>query len=155
MHLQQFLTVFDSDLFIEDFTSHTKKDVFKEIANLLEATKKIFKAEIIIDLLEKREQLGTTAIGKGIAIPHCRSMAAEKLTVIVGLKQEGIDFDAPDQLPVKIVFVIIAPPQDVNYLPFLGKLVELLRDESARKRLLRVKSFKGFKKVITEFLTNE
>src|SRR4030042_975114 len=105
MHLQQFLTVFDSDLFIEDFTSHTKKDVFKEIANLLEATKKIFKAEIIIDLLEKREQLGTTAIGKSIAIPHCRSMAAEKLTVIVGLKQEGVDFDAPDQLPVKIVFV--------------------------------------------------
>jgi Phosphotransferase system mannitol/fructose-specific IIA domain (Ntr-type) len=82
-------------------------------------------------------------------------MAAKKLTVIVGLKQEGVDFDAPDQLPIKIVFVIIAPPQDVNYLPFLGKLVELLRDESARKRLLRVKSFKGFKKVITEFLTNE
>ena len=78
MLLQQFLTFFDSDLFIEDFTSHAKMDVFKEIANLLENTKKIFKAEIIIDLLEKREQLGTTAIGKGIAIPHCRSMVLLK-----------------------------------------------------------------------------
>jgi len=155
MLLPQFINFFDSNLFIENFNSHTKKDVFKEIAKLLEDTKKVFKAEIIIDLLEKREQLGTTAIGKGIAIPHCRSMAAEKLTVIVGFKQDGIDFDAPDQIPVKIVFVIIAPPQDVNYLPFLGKLVELLRDESARKRLLRVKSFKGLKKVITEFLANE
>jgi nitrogen PTS system EIIA component len=156
MQLQQFLTFFDSDLFIEELTSQTQKDVFEEIAKLLEATKKIFKAAIIIDLLKKREQLGTTAIGNGIAIPHCRSMAAERLTVVMGLKsEEGINFDAPDQLPVKIVVVIIAPPQDVNYLPFLGKLVELLRDESARKRLLRVKSFKGFKKVITEFLTNE
>lgn len=156
MQLQQFLSFFDPDLFIEELTSNTKKDAFEEIAKLLETTNKIFKAKIITNLLEKREQLGTTAIGKNIAIPHCRSMAAEKLTVVMGLTQEeGINFDAPDQLPVKIIFVIIAPPQDVNYLPFLGKLVELFRDESSRKRLLRVKTFKGFKKVITEFLANE
>lgn len=155
MELKQFLSFFDPTLFIEEFTATSQKDAFKEIAKALEKHKKIFRAAIIIDLLEKREQLGTTAIGKGIAIPHCRSMATGKLTVVVGLKSEGIDFKAPDQVPVKIVFVIIAPPQDVNYLPFLGKLVELLRDETVRKRLLRVKSFKGLKKIITEFMKNE
>ena len=154
MDNKDFLSCFDSDLFIEEFASDSKKGIIREIAKNLETNRRIFKAEIIVDLLEKREQLGTTAIGKGIAIPHCRSMAAEKLTVAVGLKSQGVEFDAPDEQPVKLFFVIIAPPQDPNYLPLLGKLVELLRDDTTRKRLLRIRSLKGFKKVIGE-LTNE
>ena len=150
MEINEFLSFFDNNLFIKEFKSNSPKLIFKEIAQCLEYNKYIFKAEIIVDLLEKREQLGTTAIGKGIAIPHCRSMATEKLAIVVGLKREGIDFDAPDQLPVKLTFVIIAPPQNNTYLPFLGKLVEFIRDESIRKRLLRVKSYKGLKKVFSE-----
>lgn len=150
MELQEFVSFFAPNLFIEEFEAHSKKEVIKEIAKCLEKHNRIFKADIVVDLLEKREQLGTTAIGKGIAIPHCRSIATEKLTVVVGIKSQGIDFGAPDQIPVRLFFVIIAPPQDPNYLPFLGKLVELLRDESVRKRLLRIRSLKGFKKVIWE-----
>jgi nitrogen PTS system EIIA component len=154
MNSIDFLTCFEPELFIEEFTSDSKKGILKEAAKKLESSGRIYKAEIIIDLLEKREQLGTTAIGKGIAIPHCRSMATEKLTVAVGLKSQGVEFDAPDEQPVRLFFVIIAPPQDPDYLPFLGKLVELLRDDTVRKRLLRVRSLKGFKKVIGE-LTHE
>jgi len=155
MKVEEFLSFFDPDLFIKEFKSYEKKDIFKEIAKCLESNNRVYDATIIVDLLEKREQLGTTAIGKGIALPHCRSMATEKLTVLVGIKPEGIDFDAPDQLPVKLIFVIIAPPQDVNYLQFLGRLVELIRDDFVRKRLLRIKSHKGLKKVILEYLKNE
>jgi len=150
MEINEFLSFFDNNLFIKEFQSDSPKLIFNEIAQSLEYNKCVFKAEIIVDLLEKREQLGTTAIGKGIAIPHCRSMATEKLTIVVGLKRDGVDFDAPDQLPVKLIFVIIAPPQNNMYLPFLGKLVEFIRDDSIRKRLLRVKSFKGLKKVFLE-----
>lgn len=155
MEVKQFLSFFDPALFIEDIKGETKDDVLKEFAQLLESSKSIYRAEIILDLLRKREQLGTTAIGKGIAIPHCRSMAIKKLTVVVGIKSEGLVFDAPDNLPVKLVFVILAPPQDVNYLPFLGKLVELLRDDTVRKRLGRVKSLKGLKKVFMEAMSHE
>ncbi|MBN2466670.1 MAG: PTS sugar transporter subunit IIA [Deltaproteobacteria bacterium] len=150
MEVKEFLSFFDQRLFVQEVESDSKKDLFKEIAKCLEQNSCVYKAELIIDLLEKREQLGTTAIGKGIAIPHCRSMATERLTVVVGLKPQGIDFDAPDQAPVKLTFVILAPPQDVNYLPFLGKLVEFIRDDVTRKRLLRVKSFKGLRKVFME-----
>jgi mannitol/fructose-specific phosphotransferase system IIA component (Ntr-type) len=155
MELKEFLSYFEPELFIKEFKANTKEEAIIEIAKCLESSGRIFRAEIIIDLLKKREQLGTTAIGKGIAIPHCRSMATEKMTVVVGIKSKGIDFDAPDKLPVKLIFVIIAPPQDVNYLPFLGKLVELIRDESVRKRLMRIRSLKGLKNVITEFMNNE
>ena len=151
MEVREFLSFFDPNLFIKEFGSSSKKEVFREIAQCLEGHSRVFEAKIIIDLLEKREQLGTTAIGKGIAIPHGRSIAAEKLTTVVGIKSEGIDFGAPDQLPVKLVFVIIAPPQDVNYLQFLGKLVELIRDDAVRKRLLRMKSYKGLARVVSEY----
>ncbi|HNR14945.1 MAG TPA: PTS sugar transporter subunit IIA [Thermodesulfobacteriota bacterium] len=155
MDHKEFLKVFDQDLFVSEFRSTAKREVFKEIAECLEKSSRVFEGKIIVDLLEKREQLGTTAIGKGVAIPHCRSMATDTLTAVVGVSEEGIDFDAPDNQPVKLIFVILAPPQDVNYLPFLGRLIEFIRDDTIRKRLLRVKSFKGLKKVFTEYMKNE
>lgn len=155
MELKEFLSFFDPQLFIKELRATAKDEALAEVAQCLENSDRVFKADIILDLLRKREQLGTTAIGKGIAIPHCRSIATEKMTVVVGVAPEGIDFDAPDQLPVRLLFVIIAPPQDVTYLPFLGKLVELVRDEAARKRLLRIKSLKGLKTVITEATNDE
>jgi len=155
MELKEFLTFFDQELFIKEFKGTTKDEVLAEAAQCLENSDRVFKADIVIDLLRKREQLGTTAIGKGIAIPHCRSIATERMTVVVGVASKGVDFEAPDQLPVRLLFIIIAPPQDVNYLPFLGKLVELIRDEAIRKRLLRIKSLNGLKTVITEATNNE
>lgn len=155
MELKEFLKVFDQNLFITNFRSPAKRDVFKEIAECLEKNNRVFEGKIIVDLLEKREQLGTTAIGKGVAIPHCRSMATDKLTAVACITEEGVNFDAPDNQPVKLIFVILAPPQDVNYLPFLGRLIELIRDDGVRKRLLRVKSFKGLKKVFTECMKDE
>jgi PTS system nitrogen regulatory IIA component len=155
MELKEFLSFLDQKLFIKELESTTKDEVLAEVAQCLENSDRIFKADIIVDLLKKREQLGTTAIGKGIAIPHCRSIATEKMTVVVGIASGGVDFDAPDQVPVKLLFVIIAPPQDVTYLPFLGRLVELIRDDAVRKRLLRIKSLKGLKTVITEATSDE
>jgi len=155
MDLKEFLNFFDSQLFIREINGTTKDEVLAEVAQCLEDSDRVFKADIVVDLLRKREQLGTTAIGKGIAIPHCRSIATEKMTVVVGVASKGVDFDAPDQLPVRLIFVIIAPPHDVTYLPFLGKLVELIRDEAVRKRLLRIKSLNGLKTVITEATHDE
>jgi PTS system nitrogen regulatory IIA component len=155
MELKEFLSFLDQKLFIKELESTTKDEVLAEVAQCLENNDRVFKADIIVDLLKKREQLGTTAIGKGIAIPHCRSIATEKMTVVVGIASGGVDFDAPDQVPVKLLFVIIAPPQDVTYLPFLGRLVELIRDDAVRKRLLRIKSLKGLKTVITEATSDE
>lgn len=155
MELKEFLSFLDQKLFIKELESTTKDEVLAEVAQCLENSDRVFEADIIVDLLKKREQLGTTAIGKGIAIPHCRSIATEKMTVVVGIASGGVDFDAPDQVPVKLLFVIIAPPQDVTYLPFLGRLVELIRDDAVRKRLLRIKSLKGLKTVITEATNNE
>ena len=64
------------------------------------------------------------------------------------LSTEGIDFESADKKPVKLLFVVIAPPHDMRYLVFLGKLVELLTDKKIKKMILQVKSFEEFKSII-------
>lgn len=135
---------FSPDLFIPGLKASTRDGVLKEMAAWLESQKKIFRTELVYDLLHKREGLGSTGIGGGIAIPHCRTIAVEKLTVLCALKHDGVDFGAPDKKPVKIFFMVAAPPQDVAYLVFLGKLVEVVNDKGLKRELFEVKTFEEF-----------
>lgn len=135
---------FSPDLFIPELKASTKDDVLREMATRMESQKKIFRTELVYDLLHRREGLGSTGIGGGIAIPHCRTIAVEKLTVLCALKQEGVDFGAPDRKPVKIFFMVVAPPQDVTYLVFLGKLVEVVNEKQLKRGLFEVKTFEEF-----------
>jgi len=149
MKQSELLSYFHEDLFISELRASTKDGVLKEMAAWLESSKKVYKASIIYDLLKKREELGSTGIGGGVAIPHCRSIAVEKLTVLFAIKSKGIDFKLTDRKPVGLFFMVVAPPHDVNYLVFLGKLVELLTDKKVKKMLLKVKSFEEFKNLIS------
>jgi len=143
------LSYFDEDLFIPGLRASSKDGVLKEMAAWLESSKKVYRDSIIYDLLKKREGLGSTGMGGGVAIPHCRSIAVEKLTVLFAIKSKGIDFESTDKKPVKLFFMVVAPPHDINYLVFLGKLVEILTDKKIKKMLLKVKSFEEFKELVS------
>ena len=149
MKLSELLSFFHKDLFIPELGASTKDGALREIAKCLESSQKVYRASIIYDLLKKREGLGSTAIGGGVAVPHCRSIAVEKLTVLFAMKSKGIDFKSADKKPVKLLFMVVAPPHDMQYLVFLGKLVELLTDKKIKKILLQVKSFEEFKSLIS------
>src|SRR5687768_4889822 len=66
--------------------------------------------EILYKLLTKREHLGSTGIGKGVAIPHCRSLVVGRLRLACGRRPEGLAFDAVDAKRVYHFFLIVAPP---------------------------------------------
>jgi len=150
MKQSKLLSYFHEDLFIPELRASSKDGILKEMAAWLESSKKVYKASIIYDLLKKREGLGSTGIGGGVAIPHCRSIAVEKLIVLFAIKSKGIDFKSTDKKPVKLFFMVVAPPHDVHYLVFLGKLVELLTDRKIKKMLLKIKSFEEFKNLVSE-----
>ncbi len=135
---------FMSDLFIPELKATTKDGVLKEMAAWLEAQKRVFRTALVYDLLHKREGLGSTGIGGGIAIPHCRTIAVEKLTVLCALKRDGVEYGAPDKKPVKIFFMVVAPPHDVTYLVFLGKLVEVVNEKQLKRAIFEVKTFAEF-----------
>ena len=148
MKQSELQSYFTSDLFIPELKASTKDGVLKEMAAWLESKKRIFRTALVYDLLHKREGLGSTGIGGGIAIPHCRTIAVERLTVHCALKHGGIDFGAPDRKPVKLFFLVVAPPHDVTYLVFLGKLVEVVNDKQLKRALFEVKTFEDFTTLI-------
>jgi mannitol/fructose-specific phosphotransferase system IIA component (Ntr-type) len=124
MRLRDF---FDREAVDLDLGSDSKDDLLREIIALLHLDEK--SEGILFKMLKRRENLGSTGIGRGIAIPHCRSLVVSQLRVAYGRKPAGIDFHAIDNQPVYNFFLIVAPPLEVSnqYLPVLGKLAQFAK----------------------------
>lgn len=147
MELRDFFSVDAVKLELE---GTTKDDVLKELIGLLGLDDK---AEgMLFKMLKRRENLGSTGIGRGIAIPHCRSLVVSKLRVAFGRKTSGLDFTAIDEKPVNFFFLIVAPPLEVSnqYLPVLGKIAQFSKDTDVPERLLKLKQPSEFMELLKE-----
>ncbi|NLG62713.1 MAG: PTS sugar transporter subunit IIA [Candidatus Cloacimonetes bacterium] len=135
---------FDKDAINLSLRAETKDDALRELVSLLGLEEK--NEAILVKMLKRRENLGSTGIGRGIAIPHCRSLVVNKLRVAFGRKIGGIDFNAIDSQPVEFIFLIVAPPLEVNnqYLPVLGRLAQFAKDPENVKALKAVQTPEEF-----------
>jgi len=117
--------------------------VLGELLDLFINEKIVRNRKIVLEMLHQRETLGSTGIGKGVAIPHGRTTAALNVVIAFGKSVKGIDFNAIDKQPVHLFFMIIAPPNDEEnkYLPALGSLVTIIKSEKNRERLLKVSNY--------------
>ncbi len=133
-----------------DLAADAKDDILKELVGLLRLDEK--SEGILYKTLKRRENLGSTGIGKGIAIPHCRSLVVSRLRLAYGRKARGVDFKAIDNAPVHNFFLIIAPPLEVSnqYLPVLGKIAQFAKDPEVPGRLLSLGSARGFMDLLSE-----
>jgi len=115
---------FSPDAVKLDLEAETKDDALKELISAFGLDEK--SEGILFKMLKRRENLGSTGIGRGIAIPHCRSLVVNRLRVAFGRKMSGLDFKAIDEKPVRHIFLIVAPPLEVSnqYLPVLGKIAQ-------------------------------
>jgi fructose-specific phosphotransferase system IIA component len=150
MNGRELASHFQESLFIHRLESKTKDHVLDELLNPLVQTGKLKNKHMVFETLKRRETLGSTGIGKGIAIPHCRTLVVSDIVIIVGISPDGIDFDAIDRKPVSLIFLVISPPHEESnrYLPILGKIVELVRDASVRKSLVHADGFSSFVEII-------
>lgn len=120
-----------------------KDEALKELSALIGKSEKIEKKDVIYKALLERENLGSTGIGKGVAIPHAKTDAAESLTIAFGISKEGVDFKSLDQEKVKIFFVFASPFKDSQiYLKVLARISRLIRDENFREKLLNCENAK-------------
>lgn len=136
--------LFTEDVVKLDLESDTKDEALRELVGLLALDAK---AEgILYKTLKRRENLGSTGIGKGIAIPHCRSLVVNRLRLAYGRKTQGLDFNAIDGAPVQNLFLIIAPPLEVSnqYLPVLGKIAQFAKDPDVPGELLALETVDDF-----------
>jgi PTS system nitrogen regulatory IIA component len=107
-------------------------------------------ADHIYSALLAREQLGSTGIGNGIAIPHCRVAACKSITGALVTLSEGIDFDAIDSRSVDLLFVLIVPVEEMaEHLKVLGSLAALFHQQDLCRRLRQAESAEELYRIAT------
>ncbi len=148
MKLREF---FSADAVELDLQATTKDEALRELVALLGLDEK--SEGILIKMLKRRENLGSTGFGGGVAIPHCRSLVVKRLRVAFGRKLDGIAFDALDGEPVRHMFLIVAPPLEVTnpqYLPVLGKIAQFCKDPEVVERLAGLEKVEDFLSLLEE-----
>jgi nitrogen PTS system EIIA component len=134
-------------------TATTKEAVVREIVESLRATGYVSSdvADDVVRAILKREQLGSTGIGRGIAIPHTKHASVDRLTGTVALSKGGVAFDSIDGEPV-YVFVLLVSPQDRpgDHLRALENVVRTMRDDAFVKALRQADDKDAVWKLLTD-----
>jgi len=118
-----------------DLPAADRKAVFERVAALLEGDTGVKRA-VILDSLLARERLGSTGLGQGIAIPHGRVRGLREATGAFVRTREPIAFEAPDERPVNILFVLLVPEKSTDlHLEILGELAQMFSDRELRAKL--------------------
>ncbi len=142
--------LFSTDVVKLDLDATQKGDALQELVDLLGVDDRA--RNTIFRTLRRREKLGSTGIGKGIAIPHCRSLVVSRLHLAFGRSSSGLDFDAIDGGRVHHLFLIVAPPLEVSnqYLPVLGKIAQFAKEADVTKRLSALESADDFLELLEQ-----
>ncbi|MCB1649271.1 MAG: PTS IIA-like nitrogen regulatory protein PtsN [Gammaproteobacteria bacterium] len=129
----------------------SKKRFLTTISELISTQTQTLSADHIYSALLAREQLGSTGIGNGIAIPHCRVADCEHITGALVTLEEGIDFDAIDSRSVDLLFVLIVPAQETEeHLKVLGALASLFHQDSFCEALRQAGSADALYEIATQ-----
>jgi nitrogen PTS system EIIA component len=147
MRLKEF---FSPDAIALSLRSGSKDEILAELVGLLRTDER--SAGTLLRILQRRENLGSTGVGRGIAIPHGRSLVVSRLRLAFGRKREGIEFQAIDGRPVFSLFLIVAPPLEISnqYLPVLGKIAQFAKEPDVPDRLAALTSPDDFFRLLEE-----
>lgn len=117
-------------------TSQSKPAAIDEMIQVLVNAGKITHADAVRQAILKREDLGSTGLENGIAVPHAKCPEVSQLTMAVGISPQGIDFDAMDGKPSHLFFLILAPPdQSGPHIEALAEIAKITRSKSFYKLL--------------------
>jgi len=151
MNVMEFL---DERAVTVDVTARqSKEEVIRELVGLLVRAGSIKERDVhkLVQILLKRESLGSTGIGQGVAIPHGKSDCVTKLIGAFGVSRAGVDFDALDGEPVTLFFLLVAPEDSAGpHLKALARISRLLKDKHFRDGLRAAKDEKTLVRIIRE-----
>lgn len=129
------------DLVICDMTANTKDEAILELVDLISTSDSIADKQLLLDDILQREEMMSTGMEHGIAFPHAKSDGVKRLTVAIGRKKSGIEFDSLDNLPAHI-FVLIASPKDETspHLQVLSAVSGVLSQEENRNKIMEARN---------------
>ncbi|MEI6082910.1 MAG: PTS sugar transporter subunit IIA [Verrucomicrobiota bacterium] len=131
--------------------SRQKTAALREVAEQLGRTGCVVNFDSFFQEILERERVSNTALGHDVAIPHARTEQCREILIAVGRNTNGIDFEATDGQPVRLIFMIGTPKQMVtDYLRVVGNLARLLRQDALRQSLLDAPDATTFIKLIDQ-----
>ncbi len=148
MSIVEFLKL---EYIIPDLSSKDKQGSLRELSKLVHACHPEVDVNAVLGVLTAREELGSTGIGEGIAIPHGKMAGIDQVVLSFGRSREGIPFGSLDGKPAHIFFLILAPENSNGiHLKLLANISRLLREKDVRDRLMRAKTREEMLTVIAE-----
>lgn len=116
--------------------SASKKRALEKLSELISSGEADLSQNEVFESLIAREKLGSTGLGRGVAIPHGRLKQSEKTLAAFVQLSEGVDFDAPDGEPVDLLCALLVPPESTDeHLQILSQLTEMFRNPEFRESL--------------------
>jgi len=135
-----------------------KESVIREMVAALVEARKLPEAEheSIVKAIIKREELGSTGIGKGVAVPHTKHPSVEKLVGTVGISVDGVDFNSLDGEKVQLFFLLVSPPdRPGDHLRALENISRQLRDDTFCKFLKQARGSEEIHQLLEEADNNQ
>lgn len=126
----------DESVISLDLESEDKEELFAEMVEILWRAGRLEDREGALEAIASREDMATTGIGDGLAVPHGKAASIGALTAALGISKEGIEYDATDGEPVHIVFMVLAEANNPGpHVECLGEIARLLQVQGFRDRL--------------------
>lgn len=141
-----------------ELAAQDKEGVIRELAGALVASGEVAEEDLegIVGAIMKREELGSTGIGRGVAVPHTKHPSVEKLVGTVGVSADGVDFSSLDGENVQLFFLLVSPPdRPGDHLRALENISRQLRDEMFCRFLKQAKNVEDIQTLLDEADNNQ
>jgi fructose-specific phosphotransferase system IIA component len=117
--------------------SQDKRHVIEEMVDLLAAAHRIKDRHDVLKAVLDREAVMSTGVGDGVAIPHGKSEAAPSIAIALGVTKEPVEFQAMDDRPVKLIWLLVGPPDQTGpHLKALSRISRLMHKREFRDQLM-------------------
>lgn len=131
--------------------STSKDDLLRELVDVASEGAQVRDREEVLRAVMDREEVLSTGIGHGVAIPHGKSSSVDGLVLVAGVTRQGVDFEALDGQPVHLFFLLVGPESAAGqHVKALSRISRLLRRESFRQRLIDAPDAETFYSVLAE-----
>lgn len=123
------------------FEVKNREEAIQSLVSHLNSCGKLKNEKAFFDAICSRERIVSTGIGMGVAIPHAKLSDYHDFFIAIGILKKGVDWNALDGIPVKLIFMIGGPEdRQTEYLKILSGLTVALKDETLRKKMLTLNS---------------
>lgn len=132
--------ILDESCVALDLEASSKETVIESLVNVLVRSEVVSDRERMIEDLIKREQIMSTGIGSGIAVPHAQSAGATRLALTLGRLAQAVDFESLDEKPVHLVFMVVGPEERGGFIRVLARISRLLYSGDLQSNLLQART---------------